>query len=153
MVYVKMVNDKLIAGGRIGGIRGMSPGFATIPLPRLPPGSLRSPNFFFAHDDFFSFFPQSGAWSKANLLPTSAVIKSCWWHLIDYSNHRIALSLLWLVCLFFMLKLLQYCNYITIVMQIKLMLLLLLSLRPRTVKFVPIKVYFTSSLLDQCIAK
>ena len=54
-----------------------------------------------------------------------------------------------------MLKLLQYCNYIIIVMQIKLMLLLLLllSLRPRTVKFVPIKVYFTSSLLDQCIAK
>ena len=153
-----MVNDKLIAGGRIGGIRGMSPGFATIPLPRLPPGSLRSPNFFFAHDDFFSFFPQSGAWSKANLLPTSAVIKSCWWHLIDYSNHCIALSLLWFVCLFvclfFMLKLLQYCNYIIIVMQIKLMLLLLLlSLRPRTVKFVPIKVYFTSSLLDQCIAK
>ena len=30
------------------------------------------------------------------------------------------------VCLFFMLKLLQYCNYIIIVMQIKLMLLLLL---------------------------
>ena len=29
-------------------------------------------------------------------------------------------------CLFFMLKLLQYCNYIIIVMQIKLMLLLLL---------------------------
>ena len=28
------------------------------------------------------------------------------------------------VCFFFMLKLLQYCNYITIVMQIKLMLLL-----------------------------
>ena len=58
-----------------------------------------------------------------------------------------------------MLKLLQYCNYIIIVMQIKLMLLLLLllllllSLRPRTVKFVPIKVYFTSSLPDQCIAK
>ena len=57
MVYVKMVNDKLIAGGRIGGIRGMSPGFAIIPLPRLPPGSLRSPNFFFAHDDFFLLFP------------------------------------------------------------------------------------------------
>ena len=34
-----------------------------------------------------------------------------------------------------------------------LLLLSLLSLRPRTVKFVPIKVYFTSSLLDQCIAK
>ena len=32
------------------------------------------------------------------------------------------------VCLFFMLKLLQYCNYIIIVMQIKLMLLLLLLL-------------------------
>ena len=30
------------------------------------------------------------------------------------------------VCLFFMLKLLQYCNYIIIVMQIKLMLLLLI---------------------------
>ena len=30
------------------------------------------------------------------------------------------------VCLFFMLKLLQYCNYIIIVMQINLMLLLLL---------------------------
>ena len=43
----------------------------------------------------------------------------------------IALSLLWFVCLFvclffFMLKLLQYCNHIIIVMQIKLMLLLLL---------------------------
>ena len=32
------------------------------------------------------------------------------------------------VCFFFMLKLLQYCNYIIIVMQIKLMLLLLLLL-------------------------
>ena len=30
----------------------------------------------------------------------------------------------WFVCFFFMLKLLQYCNYIIIVMQIKLMLLL-----------------------------
>ena len=30
------------------------------------------------------------------------------------------------VCFFFILKLLQYCNYIIIVMQIKLMLLLLL---------------------------
>ena len=33
------------------------------------------------------------------------------------------------VCLFFMLKLLLYCNYIIIVMQIKLMLLLLLHKR------------------------
>ena len=32
-----------------------------------------------------------------------------------------------LVCLFFMLKLLQYCNYIIAVMQIKLMLLLLID--------------------------
>ena len=30
-------------------------------------------------------------------------------------------------CFFFMLKLLQYCNYIIIVMQIKLMLLLLIE--------------------------
>ena len=59
MVYVKMVNDKLIAGGRIGGIRGMSPGFATIPLPRLPPGSLRSPNFFLPTSIFSPFSPKA----------------------------------------------------------------------------------------------
>ena len=35
--------------------------------PRLPLGSLRSPIFFFffANADFFSFFPQCGAWSQA----------------------------------------------------------------------------------------
>ena len=43
------------------------------PLPRLPPGSHRSPKFFFSPTTiFFSFFPQSGAWSQANLLRTSA---------------------------------------------------------------------------------
>ena len=48
--------DTIIAGGRIGGIKGMSPGSATLSLPRLPLGSLCSP-IFSAHAVFSLLFP------------------------------------------------------------------------------------------------
>ena len=55
------------------------------------------------------------------------------------------------VCLFvcfFMLKLLQYCNYIIIVMQIKLMLLLLLLLLPRRTHGTGVSGHFIGSYMN-----
>ena len=54
--------------------RGKGPPF---PHPILPLDSLRWPIcfFFFANADFFSFFPQCGAWSQANKHANSKVQK------------------------------------------------------------------------------
>ena len=45
---------------------------------RLPLGSLRSPIFFFffANADFFSFFPQCGAWSQARKITVEPLYNS-----------------------------------------------------------------------------
>ena len=56
MVYVKVVNDKLIAGGRIGCIRGMSPGFATISSPQTTSQLASLSEFFFRPRRLFSPF-------------------------------------------------------------------------------------------------
>ena len=57
-------NDKLIPWGPIDGIKGMSPGSATLFPPHwLPLGSLRSP-IFFRPRQFFFHFPLYGSWSQ-----------------------------------------------------------------------------------------
>ena len=55
------VNDKLIAAGWIGGIKGMSPGSAILSPPQITSGLALLANF-------FAFSPQCGAWSQVKFI-------------------------------------------------------------------------------------
>ena len=66
-------NDSLFAGGWIGGIKGMSPGSATLSPPSLPLGLLRLSIFFFRARQFFSPFSPN-AEPGPRLVPGSKIV-------------------------------------------------------------------------------
>ena len=55
------------------------------PLP-LSPLQTTSRKFFFANPDFFSFFPQCGAWSQASLVITFLEPQAPLWTLSDWAT-------------------------------------------------------------------
>ena len=90
-------------------------------------------DFYSSESPFLGFWViQMGYWPGFNLESVFILKIYFIWKMWPISVKRwkpVWIRTWWFVCLFFMLKLLQYCNYIIIVMQIKLMLLLLLFQR------------------------